>query len=213
MSALEQTPIPGNNERRDAPRLRVHSGIPVFIGRGEGLLVDLSARGARVRHSAQARRSSNVRLTFQWMGERFAATAEVLSSHVAILGYQNVPTIYESRLRFRLLTEESAALLTRVLSSMETDNVRTWVANLRGDSANVQPIRPARATGCYLRCRLIGRRWERKWTHDWTPPTDGFLLPEAADPKEVDDLCTTYLNEDEEGRRLIRLMAAAAILT
>jgi len=212
MSALEQTPIPSVTERRSAPRLRVVSGLRVFIGRGEGLLVDLSARGARVRHSAQARRSSNVRLSFEWKGERFAATGEVLSSHVVTLGYENHPTIYESRLRFRLLTEESAALLTRVLSSMETDNVRTWVANVQGDSANVQPVRPARATGSYLRCRLIGR-WERKWTHDWTPPTDGFLLPETADPKEVDDLCASYLNEDEEGRKLIRLMAATAILT
>ncbi|HKR62962.1 MAG TPA: PilZ domain-containing protein [Thermoanaerobaculia bacterium] len=216
MSALEQTPYPISTpvaERRTAPRLRVTESLPVFVGRGVGTLVDLSATGARVRHAVQAQRGSNVRLTFEWHGERFGATAEVLSSRVVSLGNGESPTIYESRLRFRLLTDAARDLLDRVLVAIENEDVRRWVANLRGWNAG-ESASPARIPikGSYLRCRLLGRRWERKWTQDASQPNDGFVLPETTGPRDVDELCATYENADDDGRNLIRLIAAASLV-
>ncbi len=214
MSAIEQTPLSlpkPMTERRDATRLRIANHILVLIGRGEGALLDLSTRGARVRHAVQARRSTNVRLSFDWENDRFVAMAEVLSSHVVALGHGDVPTLYESRLRFRLISENDEQILDRVIAAIQFGSERRWIDNLEGNS---QPDRRATTTvttGSYLRCRLIGRRWERKWTHDRTQPHDGFLLPESIDAKEVDKLCRSYEEQDDNGRALIRMIAAASI--
>lgn len=211
MSALQLTPLPSIHDRRQSPRLQPDN-VPVLIGRGKGVLVDLSEHGARVRHDVQAPRGSNVRLTFAWHNERFAASAEVLSSRVVALGMADVPTVYESRLRFRPLTDATAELLARVLGSVEDADIRKRVANLRGWEETSTPTTPTPAkTGSYLRCRLIGNRWERKLTHDMTTPIDGFLLPESVTPREVDSLCETYRELDDDGRQLVRLLAATAL--
>jgi hypothetical protein len=214
MSALEQAPLSKvtlASERRSAPRLRIADNVPVLVGRGEGVLVDLSERGARVRHSVQARRGSSIRVTFEWEGQRFAATGDVLSSRVVALGFGDVPTVYESRLHFRVITDAAGELLARVLLSVENGDVRKWVANLHGWSDAATAPSATRSTGSYLRCRLLGSRWERKWTHDRIQPKDGFLLPESVDTRDVDNLCETYVGMDDEGRDLIRLMAAASL--
>lgn len=127
MSALEQTPLSHPKpiaERRDTSRLRIANHIFVLVGRGEGVLVDLSTRGARVRHAVQARRATNVRVSFNWENERFAAMAEVLSSHVVALGYGEVPTLYESRLRFRLISENDEQILDRVIAAIQFGSER-----------------------------------------------------------------------------------------
>lgn len=219
MSALEQTPFPdasaGGNpwtDRRGALRYRIAEPLAILVGRGDGLLVDLSEHGARVRHSVQARRASKVRVSFEWQRERFAATAEVLSSRVVALGSGDVPTVYESRLRFDAITGAAGELLARVIASVDDIDVRKWVANLRGWNEQVEAVAPPTAvTGSYLRCRLIGNRWERKWTHDRSQPKDGFALPESVETKEVDSLCETYRGLDEDGRHLIRLIATASL--
>lgn len=117
MSALEQAPLPTTigDERRTANRIRIANNIPVAIGRGNGVIVDLSLSGARVRHTVTALRGSNVRVSFLWHDERFAATAEVLASRVVALGSDARPTLYESRVRFRLVTDAAQQLLRHVL--------------------------------------------------------------------------------------------------
>lgn len=218
MSALEQTPLPLvaviASERRGAPRTRIASSVPVFVGRGQGVLVDLSPEGARMRHFVQAQRGSNVRISFEWQGERFASTAEVLASRVVALSDGSRPTQYESRLRFRLVTEPAAQLLRRVLASLENEDVRRWVANLRGWHDDSQRVgQPETTKNSYLRCRWVHNRWETKWTQDATQPVDGFVLPETVDTREIGNLCKTYERLDDDGRHLIRLLAAEALGT
>jgi len=62
MSALEQHPF--DIERRMARRMRVESFVAVNLGRAEGTLVDISMRGARVRHTTAVGRGSQVRVSF-----------------------------------------------------------------------------------------------------------------------------------------------------
>jgi hypothetical protein len=207
MSALEQ----GSLDRRTAPRLRVAGAIPALIGRGNGALVDLSARGAKVRHSTMIRRNSVVRLSFEWQGKRFSASAEVLSSRVVSLGRGDTPTMYESRLRFTSVTPEADRVLEQVLDALAGREMRRWVANMRGWDDEIAPAAVAPAVSSYLRCRLIAMRWEVKCTNDTVQPEDGFLLPATIDDNEIVRLCADYARADADGRRVMRLMAAAAV--
>lgn len=211
MSALEQ----GTHEmhdRRSTPRLRVAGTIPALIGRGTGFLVDLSERGAKIRHSTMVRRGATVRISFDWERARFSATAEVVGSRVVSIGNAEQPAMYESRLRFLAVTSEAERVLARTLDSLAGRDMRRWVANLRGwgDEVDRTPA-PAPVSTSYLRCRLLGMRWEVKATNERTQPTDGFLLPAGIDDNEIVKLCADYLRADTDGRQVMRLMAAASV--
>lgn len=206
MSALSQASL----DRRTAPRLRLADPVPAIIGRGAGLLVDLSERGAKVRHTATVLRGSTVRISFAWGGQRFSANAEVLASRVVALGSgKDGGTTYESRMRFIAVSPECEDVLQRALEEIAGRDMRRWVANLRGWGD--APAPPTLVTNSYLRCRYVSRRWEKKVTHDATQPEDGFVVPAETSETEIETLCDTYVRLDDEGRHVVRLMAAASV--
>lgn len=216
-SAAELLPPPPYSttprERRRFERLRVREIVATQIGRASGALVDLSARGARVRHTSPLIRGSQARLTFNWNGERFEAAAEVLASRVVSLAH---PTRYESRLRFVTMSASAEHVLARALADIAAAALRTWVANLRGWE-NETPHHDAASDHVesgFLRCRYYAARgWERKWTQDPDQPSNGFTLPANTEPAEVNMLCRTYETSDEEGRALLRIMTDAVVQT
>jgi hypothetical protein len=210
MSAIEQFPIQhsaDSQERRRAERLRVAGTITVIFGRGEGVLIDLSQRGARIRHSTPVRRGTSARISFEWERMRFSATAEVLAARVISLG---AGPSYESRLRFTAIDPSSETVLAGALEGIARQNVRRWVANMQGWNEDAQSP-AAKPTGSFIRCRLHGRWWERKCTSDTLQPADGFLLPSDSNETEIATLCDHYARAGEEERQLIRTMAAAAV--
>lgn len=206
MSALEQLPYERGN-RRATERLRVDGSVAVVFGRGEGVLVDLSQRGARIRHVAPVQRGAAVRVSFEWEGARFSATTEVLASRVIRLG---VGPSYESRVRFTFVDEESERVLTAMLHRIAGRTARRWVANLRGWSDEAQPDRTP-VTTCFIRCRLLGNRWEIKRTSDRCQPPDGFALPSETPDPDIVMLCDNYSRGSDDERQFIRVMTTAAV--
>jgi len=210
MSALEE--FPEALERRKRERLRPSTAVRVNIGRGCGTLLDLSEGGMRVRHTGAVARRSQVRVTVNWQSERFYADAEVLASRVAGLGDgETAATIFESRFRFVRLSEYSQVVLDRLLAAISSRELRGWVANLRGWSDESRGSSRSPETEAFIRCRLIGMRWQTKWTHDTIQPENGFLLPASISPQELTRLCDTYNQADADGRHLIRVMADEAV--
>lgn len=206
MSAIQQLPD-DPQERRGAERLRIAGTVPVIFGRGDGVLIDLSRRGARIRHSTPVRRGASVRISFEWERMRFSATAEVLAARVISLG---TGPSYESRVRFISVEPDSEGVLAAALDDLAGRDVRRWVANLRGWSDESQSPAP-RSSGSFIRCRLHGAWWERKCTGDTVQPANGFLLSAESTESEIAKLCDTYVRATEEGRQMIRTMAAAAV--
>lgn len=204
-------PLPPFTERRATSRLRVGGTHPVRLGRTEGVLIDLSDRGARVRHVTAVRRGETLRLTLEWEGEQFSAQAEVLASRVVSMG-NGAGTIYDSRLRFVSMADTAREALLRTLSGLEARDLRRWVANLRGWEPHPEPIRhPALVTKTFVRYQLRGIWWEKKVTHDPSQPTDGFAVPADIDESEITSLCRTFEKLDAEGRTIIRLIASQVV--
>lgn len=205
MTALEHD----YSDRRSAPRVRIDGLVSALIGRGDGELVDLSRHGAKIRHTSLVRRGATVRISFQCVEGRFSANAEVLASRVLAIGGNG--TTYESRVRFASVDAESQRTLDRVLEAVSVRDMRKWVANLRGWSEESSaPVTPT-LSGAFLRCRLLGTRWEVKCTSTAAQPPDGFVLPAHTPDAEILTLCDTYYRADEAGRATIRMMAAASV--
>ena len=114
-SYVENAPV---LERRKSRRFRLPSHLPVRIGRRDGFLVDLSTRGARVRHSGSLELGSEIRLSFVCEQMRFSANARVLASRV--IGFGTIDgggTSYESRISFGDLPEEMLDVVKGLLQA------------------------------------------------------------------------------------------------
>jgi PilZ domain len=213
MSAtIEVLPSPAvlaDSNRRRFPRLRLTEPVRTVIGRGTGTLVDISANGARIRHDTPVALGARVRVTFDWKGDRFEATAEVLASRVAALGGA---TCFESRLRFLAVPERSQEILARTMTDVLDDDLRKWVDNLHGwrEDDHGEP-RDAEREDAFIRCRYVNGRWQQTHTRDPLPPFDGFTVPAETDPSEIRTLCRTFEKSDEEGRSLVRLITRAVV--
>jgi hypothetical protein len=212
MSAIiEVLPLPvtlPGSDRRRFPRVRLADPIRTVIGRGTGTLVDLSANGARIRHDAPVALGSRVRVTFDWKGDRFEATGEVLASRVSSLGNG---TRFESRLRFLAVPERSQEILARTMTDSLDDDLRRWVSNLHGWNEYGADEHDSRGDGTFIRCRYVNRRWQQTHTRDPLPPADGFTVPADTDPSEIRTLCRTFEESDEDGRSLVRLITGAVV--
>ncbi|HEX6640562.1 MAG TPA: PilZ domain-containing protein [Thermoanaerobaculia bacterium] len=208
MSAIELSPLPTDN-RRTAERLRINSTVPVIFGRGGGVLVDLSQRGARIRHAGSVRRGALVRVSFVWERNRISGTAEVLASRVVNLGSG---ASYETRVRFTKFDGASESALANALEGIAGRDVRRLVANLHGwtEETPTEELAP-KNNGTFVRCRLRGAWWERKNTNDATQPEDGFLLPADSTESDVAKLCDIYSRATNEERHFIRITAAAVV--
>lgn len=198
-------------DRRRSQRFRVAQPVATLVGRGTGSLVDLSATGARIRHTCAVVRGARVRVTFEWKGERFEATGQVLASRVTGIGTEG--TLFESRLHFLPLSASSTSVLEHALSDLGDGDLRKWVANLRGwNDEDPEPApAPEAPADTFVRCRFVNRRWEQRMTHDASPPADGFTVASGTEPSEIRALCRTFEQSDAEGRRLLQLLANAVL--
>jgi hypothetical protein len=203
-----QAPPP---DRRQSPRFRFSFVMPAVLGRGDALILDISAEGARVMHFAGVPLESQVRLVFFYAGRRFAAIARVLASRVMGLG--NGPggtATYESRVMFVDSPGEVAETLTDIIEHIETERMQNWISNAAGHEGSADGAHQCSESQYFMRCRLYGRRWIKCWTRDASQPDDGFTVPAKLSDGEVDILCDAYEKMDAQGRNLIRVTAACA---
>ena len=203
-------PAATGRDRRRFTRHRLAQPIPAVIGRGDGVLVDVSANGARVRHTSPVVLGARVRITFMWGRHRFEATGEVLASRMIALR----DTRFESRLRFVSIGAESQDVLAKMLADLLDRDLRKWVANLHGwneERECLEEDKQALPPATYIRCRLVGGRWQQTSSRDANAPIDGFVVPAGTAPAEIRSLCRTWESSDEEGRKLVRLITDAVV--
>jgi hypothetical protein len=198
-------------ERRRTPRFRFGILMPAVLGRGDSLILDISAEGARVMHFTGHPLGSDVRLVFFYAGRRFSVIARMLASRVIGLG--NGPagsTSYESRLQFTNCPDDTAETLEHIIEQIESERVRSWTSNAAGEAPAGGHSEDFADASYFMRCRLRGIRWVKCWTRDAAQPTDGFTVPAKLSDGEVEILCQAYENMDAEGRDLIRATATMA---
>jgi hypothetical protein len=195
-----------SDDRRQFQRLRLPRPILALIDGENALLLDIGVNGAFVEHHGVLEPGSRFRLSFRWQGEELAFICEVARS-------QRVRnSVSHSGVRFIEAVGDSASGLQQMMATFVGRVLAAQRANASGDhdsNAFLGAIGDARRTRShgYITYRLRDGAWTREATTSPQQPADGFTAGAFEDEEELEALCRTYDDADEEGRNLIRLVA------
>ena len=103
------------DDRRQSGRFEPVIQIPARVGRRDGVVLNLSHRGARVRHHGSLKVNEVIDLAFPCAGAQFASRARVLSCRAVPLKDPSGAMVFESRFAFANPSPEALALLEKVL--------------------------------------------------------------------------------------------------
>jgi len=172
------------------------------------MVIDASETGARIEHFSPVNVGKKAPIRFEWDKRPIAAEASVLWSRVHWLADAERGTIFQSGLCFSEPVSGMHEMVTKLIARSAAEQI----ANARGISAAAQPTAQSRVERAFLRCALIANlRWEKRWTESSEQPTAGFTIPSSETDEEIDQLCETYFKADDEGRKLIQVLARLSV--
>jgi hypothetical protein len=103
------------DDRRTSGRFEPVMQIPARVGKRDGVVLNISHHGARVRHPGSLKPNEVIVLTFPLSDAQFSSRARVLSCRAVPLKDPNGQIVFESRFAFASPSAESMALLDEYL--------------------------------------------------------------------------------------------------
>lgn len=211
------------DDRRQFQRLRLTKPILAFSQGASALILDIGVTGALIEHFGEAAPGDRRDLSFRWMGKTIEFRCEVVRSEVVRnQAGDGTHKLAHTGLRFlepvgdsdELLKDFIATFVGRVLAAQKANAAGEAMALGAGETVleHLGHARRTRTTG-YVSHRLRDGQWWRIPTNSTVQPKDGFTIARYEDEDEVSALRATYERADEEGRRLIRLVAELSVLS
>ena len=206
-----------DDDRRRFQRLKLAKPILATLGEGNALILDIGIGGVFVEHYGEVTPGQQFRIAFRWQAHdvEFLARTELVrqqggdgKSSVAHTGFRFVNPVGDSETRLQdMLTSFVGKLLAAQRANASGDDRRT------SDSTILEQVGEARRKRRrgYVSFRLIDGKWWRVASESGQQPADGFTVPAFEDDEELETLCETYEAADDEGRRLIRLVAELSV--
>lgn len=205
------------NDRREFQRLRLAKPILGLLDGHNALILDIGISGAFVEHYGQPAGGERLMLLFRWKGTDVEFVAEVAHTEivrkaandvVSHSGLQFVESVGDSEAR---LNDMVGTFIGKILAAQKA-NAAAGEATDSGALIDLGGARRSRARG-FLVYQFTDGRWTRTATDSPVQPPNGFTVAAYEDPAELQTLCETYEAADEEGRRLIRLVAELSART
>jgi hypothetical protein len=190
-------------ERRVYQRLNLTRPIDGSYGDTTVRIVDVSATGAQVEISDQTLPPRG-RLRFRWRDHDVEIEAEVVRSTEERAGIHFVEDSEQLR---TLLAQSASEVLAAQQANMEGDRARNIIATEDvGEQTLTAASAGLRAKG-WTTLTLGPNGWKRRRSLLPDQPDNGFTVSSSEPDDQVELLCQTYENGDEEARRLTRLLA------
>jgi hypothetical protein len=210
------------NDRREFQRLRLAKPILAQLDSKSALILDIGVGGAFIEHYGVAEPGQQFTLTFRWMGEDVEFLAEVIrSSEVRKPGGDLQSVVAHTAVHFVEGSGDAGARLNDMMATFVGKVLAAQKANASGDSgdsagarilAQLGEARRMRTRG-YVAYHLKDGSWSRVSTDSPLQPPDGFTVAAYEDEEELAQLCSAYESANDEGRRLIRLVAELSALS
>ncbi len=207
------------DDRRQFQRLSLSKPIQAVARGNSALILDLGITGCLLEHYGTATPGERLSLSFRWMGNNIEFECEVARSQVVRQpGGDSTSTVSHTGVRFLEPVGDSAEQLRDLIATFVGRVLAAQKANAAGTPSetvileNLGHARRTRTTG-YISHRFRDGRWWRIPTRSAIQPVDGFTVAAYEDDDEVNTLCGAYERADEEGRRLIRLVAELSVMS
>ena len=200
-------------ERRKYQRVVLTRPLPGRLGSARIYVIDASLIGLRIAHQGAAPpQGSACRVEFEWEGRLIALDCEVRRNALHKLAKSaSEKSIYHAGLSIVGAIGDSDTSLRQMIAAIVARALDEQKANARGVPAEAaQCFQTGKGTD-YVRCELVGETWRRMETNRADQPQNGFTISAAESREHVEMLCDTFVNADDDGRRLIRMMAELSI--
>jgi len=210
------------NDRREFQRLRLAKPILAQLDTKSALILDIGVGGAFIEHYGKVEAGQRFHLTFRWMGEDVEFVAEVIrSSEVRKPGGDMQSVVAHTAVHFVEGEGDAENRLHAMMATFVGKVLAAQKANASGDLVDSSGARILAQLGEARRMRTRGYiayhfkdgSWWRVPTDSALQPPDGFTVAAYEDEEELAQLCGSYETADEEGRRLIRLVAELSVLS
>jgi len=208
------------SDRREFQRLKLAKPILATMDSANALILDIGMAGAFLEHYGTTESGRELELTFRWQGQDVTFTCEVVRTTVVRqTAGDGKSTLSHTGVHFTKPVGEAGALLQDLIATFVGRILAAQRANAAGEEnhatsaailASLGAARRKRTHG-YLSFRLRDSMWWRVPTESPVQPQDGFTVAAWEDEAELEALCRTYEDADEEGRQLIRLVAELSL--
>lgn len=202
-----------DNDRRQFQRLSLAKPILALLDGQNALILDIGISGAFVEHYGEPKPGVQSMLQFRWKGTDIEFVCQV--AHTTVVRTTKSSPVSHSGLKFVKATGDAEARLNDMMATF----VGKILAAQKANAGATQPTesialidlggaRRSRSRG-YLTFHWQDQtaEWSRELTDTPDQPSDGFTVAAYEDDQELQSLCETWETADEEGRRLIRLVA------
>jgi hypothetical protein len=187
--------------------------LPGRLGSARIYVLDASLIGLRIAHQGTAPPAgSQCRVEFEWEGRLIELDCEVRRNALHKLARNaKEKSIYHAGLSIVGALGDSDSALRQMIASIVARALDEQKANARGvPAAAAQCFQTGKGTE-YVRCELVGGTWRRTETNRAEQPLNGFTVSAEESREHVELLCDTFVNADDAGRNLIRMMAELSI--
>jgi len=205
--------VPLPSERRKYQRVVMTRPLPGRLGGARVYVLDASLIGLRIAHQGSAPPAgSPCLIEFEWEGRLIELECEVRRNALHKLAKgANEKSIYHAGLSITGAVGDSDSALRQMVAAIVARALDEQKANARGVPAEAaQCFQTGKGTD-YVRCELVGGAWRRTETNRAEQPQNGFTISAAESREHVELLCDTFVNADDDGRQLIRMMAELSI--
>ena len=191
-------------ERRAFQRLNLTRPLDGWFGDYPVRLLDVSVSGALVDLEEPLEDHARGLLRFFWNGEEVEVTAEIARADNQRLGLKFIDGSDTLR---RLIATSVTELLTAQQANAEGNREQNVIGDATLTSASERLGRPLTFTTWFFR----DGAWKHRPSLLPDQPSDGFTIASSEPEEQVEMLCRTYENGDDEARRLTRLLAELSV--
>lgn len=209
------------SDRRRFQRLSLANPAVATLSDGAALVLDLGVGGALVEHEGEISSGNKATLRIRWYQYEIDLTCEAVHSRLVNPSTETRTAVSHSGLRFVDLSAETRHALQSMMATIVGRILAAQKANARGDyegdridgGAILSDLGRARRSrmGGLVSYKLKGSMWWRTPTSSTRQPHNGFTVAAYEDETDLEVLCEAYAVSDEEGRRLIRLVAELSV--
>ncbi|MEK6373700.1 MAG: PilZ domain-containing protein [Acidobacteriota bacterium] len=200
------------SDRREFQRLSLAKPILALLEGQNALIIDVGIGGAYVEHYGTSGPGERFHLLFRWKSEDIEFLCEVRRS--AVVRGSAETAVSHTGMRFVEAVGDSEARLQDMMATFVGRVLAAQRMNASGDAgdssdatlAQLGAARRARSRG-YRMYRYLNGKWSLDATDSPQQPQHGFTVAAYEDEEELETLCRAWEIADEEGRRLIRLVA------